>query len=51
MTEMATEKKGHMKVTIELEINEELMDVVKETKAKASSSIPEMMRRGGQGKQ
>jgi ribosomal protein L16/L10AE len=46
MTEM-TEKKGRMKVTVELEVNEELMDVVKEAMSKASSKIPEMMRRGG----
>jgi hypothetical protein len=46
MTEM-TEKKGRLKVTVELEVNEELMDVVKEAMSKASSRIPEMMRRGG----
>jgi hypothetical protein len=46
MTEMA-EKKGRMKVTVELEVNEELMDVVKDAMSKASSKLPEMMRRGG----
>ena len=45
MTEMA-EKKGRMKLTVEIEVNEELMDVVKDAMSKASSKIPEMMRRG-----
>ena len=45
MTEM-NEKKGKLKVTIELEVNEELMDVVKDAMSKASSKIPELMRRG-----
>ncbi len=47
MTEM-NEKKGRLKVTVELEVNEELMDVAKDAISKASSKIPEMMRRGGQ---
>jgi ribosomal protein L16/L10AE len=46
MTEMA-EKKGRLKVTMELEVNEELMEVVKDAMSKASSRLPEMMRRGG----
>ena len=45
MTEMY-EKKGKMKVTVELEVNEELMEVVKDAISKASTKIPEMMRRG-----
>jgi hypothetical protein len=45
MTEM-TQKSGKMKLTVEVEVNEELMDVVKEAMSKASSKIPEMMRRG-----
>jgi hypothetical protein len=45
------EKKGKMKVTIELEVNEELMAVVKDAMSKASTKIPEMMRRGGENKQ
>lgn len=45
MAEM-NEKKGRMKVTIELEVNEELMDVVKDAMSKASVRIPDMMRRG-----
>ena len=50
MAEM-NEKKGRMKVTIELEVNEELMDVVKDAMSKASARIPDMMRRGGENKQ
>jgi hypothetical protein len=46
-----TEKKGKMKVTVELEVNEELMAVVKDAMSKASTKIPEMMRRGGENKQ
>jgi hypothetical protein len=50
MSDMA-EKKGKMKVTVELEVNEELMAVVKDAMSKASTKIPEMMRRGGENKQ
>lgn len=46
MTEMA-EKKGRLKLTVEVEVNEELMDVVKDAVSKALTKIPEMMRRGG----
>lgn len=46
MTE--TSKSGKMKLTIEVEVNEELMDVVKDAISKASSKLPEMMKRGGQ---
>jgi hypothetical protein len=50
MTEMM-DKKGKMKVTIELEVNEELMDVFKDAMSKASAKIPEMMKRGNENKQ
>ena len=50
MTEM-TDKKGKLKLTIELEVNEELMDVAKDAMAKASAKIPEMMRRGNENKE
>ncbi len=50
MTEM-TEKKGKLKVTVELEVNEELMGVIKDAMSKASTRIPDMMRRGGENKQ
>lgn len=45
MSEMG-EKKGKMKVTFEVEINEELMVVAKEAMAQMSAHIPEMMKRG-----
>jgi hypothetical protein len=50
MTEMG-EKKGRMKVTIELEVNEELLSVVKEGMAQMSQHMPEMMRRGNKSQQ
>ena len=45
MTEMA--KSGKLKLTIELEANEELMNIVKEGLTK----VPEMMKKGGEVKQ
>ncbi len=50
MSEMS-DKKGKMKVTLELEVNEELMAVLKDAMEKASQKIPEMMRRGTENKQ
>jgi hypothetical protein len=46
---MAEEKKGHIKVTIEMEVNEPLLDIVKEAIAKMPSMIPGMMRRAARG--
>ena len=46
MTETA-QKKGRLKVTVELEVNEELMDLAKETMSQMSKKIPEMMKKGG----
>jgi hypothetical protein len=46
MTEMT--KSGKMKLTVEVEVNEELMDVVKDAISKMSSKLPDMMKRGGQ---
>lgn len=46
MTEM-TEKSGKMKLTVEVEVNEQLMEVVKEAMSKASSKLPEMIKRSG----
>ncbi len=43
---MSEEKKGKMKVTFEVEINEELMDVLKEGMTKMHWKMPEMMKRG-----
>lgn len=50
MAEMA-EKKGHLKLTLEVEVNEELMDLAKEAISKASNRLPEMMRHSGENKQ
>ncbi len=43
---MSEEKKGKMKVTFEVEINEELMDVLKEGMTKMHWKMPEMVKRG-----
>ncbi len=52
MTEtMMSEKSGKLKVTIELEVNDELMGVVKEAISKAGSKLPEMMRGGAEKKE
>jgi post-segregation antitoxin (ccd killing protein) len=45
MAEMG-EKKGKMKVTVEVEINEELVELAKEATAQMSQHMPEMLRRG-----
>jgi hypothetical protein len=47
---MPEEKKGRFKVTIEVEVNEELMDVMKEAVSKMHWKIPEMMKRQGKEK-
>lgn len=49
MTEGMMEKSGKLKVTVELEVNDELMGVVKDAMSKAGSKIPEMMRGTGGG--
>lgn len=49
MAEMA-DKKGKLKLTLEVEINEELMDLAKEAMSKASSKLPEIMRHSGENK-
>jgi hypothetical protein len=41
---MSEDKKGRVKITVEVEINEPLMDVMKETMTKMSSMLPEIMR-------
>jgi len=45
MTERMYEKKGHMRVTVDLEVNDELMEVFKDTLSKASTQLPELLRR------
>jgi hypothetical protein len=47
---MSEEKKGHFKVTIDVEVNEELMSVMKEAISKMHWKIPEMMKRQGEEK-
>jgi hypothetical protein len=42
---MPEEKKGRFKVTIEVEVNEELMDLMKETMSKMHWKMPEIMKR------
>ena len=43
---MESEKKGRMKMTFEVEINEELMDAIKEGMSKMHWKMPEMIKRG-----
>ncbi|MDR0373497.1 MAG: hypothetical protein LBI79_08090 [Nitrososphaerota archaeon] len=47
MAERVHEKKGRLRVTIDLEVNDELMDTFKDTMAKVSTRLPELIRRGG----
>jgi hypothetical protein len=42
---MAEEKKGKLKVSLEVEINEELMGVIKEGMTKMHWKMPDMMKR------
>ncbi len=42
---MSEEKKGRMKVTFEVEINEALMEAIKEGMSKMHWKMPEMMKR------
>jgi hypothetical protein len=49
MTEM-NEKKGKLKLTLEVEVNEELMDLAKDAMSKMPIKMPEMMKRGGEEK-
>jgi hypothetical protein len=41
---MSEDKKGRVKVTVEVEINEPLMDAMKEIMTKMSSALPEIMK-------
>ena len=47
---MSEEKKGHFKVTIEVEVNEELMDLMKEAMSKMNWKMPGIMKRQGEEK-
>ena len=42
---MSEEKKGKLKMTFEVEINEELMDVMKEGLTKMHWKMPDIMKR------
>ncbi len=42
---MSEEKKGRLKVTFEMEINEALMEAMKEGMSKMHWKMPEMMKR------
>jgi hypothetical protein len=39
-------KKGHARITIDVEINEGLMDAIKEGMSKMHWKMPEMMKKG-----
>ncbi len=41
------EKKGHLRVTLDVEINEELLEAMKDSMANIGQHLPNMMRRGG----
>jgi hypothetical protein len=42
---MSEEKKGHVRITVDVEINEELLGVIKEGMSKMHWKMPEMMKR------
>jgi hypothetical protein len=50
MTEMP-EKKGKLKITVEFEVNEELMELAKESMSKMSMKLPDMLRGHGEKKE
>jgi hypothetical protein len=43
---MSEEKKGHVRITVDVEINEELLGVIKEGMSKMHWKMPEMMKSG-----
>jgi hypothetical protein len=43
---MSEEKKGHARITVDVEINEELLGVIKEGMSKMHWKMPEMMKSG-----
>ena len=47
---MSEDKKGRFKVTIEVEVNEELMNVMKDAMSKMQWKMPEIMKRQGEEK-
>jgi len=42
---MTEEKKGHVKVTLDIEVNQELMELMKEAASKMHWKMPEMWKR------
>ena len=44
---MPEEKKGSVKITIEVEVNEPLMDAMKEAMTQMSHAIPELVKQRG----
>lgn len=50
MTEMA-EKKGKLKLTVEVEVNQELMDLAKEAMSKMPMRLQEMWKGHGEKKE
>jgi hypothetical protein len=42
---MSEEKKGHARITIDVEINEGLMEVMKDAMSKMHWKMPEMMKK------
>ena len=48
---MSEGKKGKLKVSLEVEINEELMSVMKEGISKMNFKMSDIMKRGGEEKQ
>ena len=48
---MPEEKKGHVKITLEVEVNEAIMDAMKEAMSKMHWKMPEMMKRGEEKKE
>jgi len=51
MTEMMPDKKGKLKLTVEIEVNEELMDLAKEAMEKMPMRMQEMWKMHGEKKE
>lgn len=47
---MPEEKKGNLKITIEVEVNEPLMDAMREAITNMSEAIPDLMKNRGEKK-
>jgi hypothetical protein len=47
MSEPMGEKKGHLRVTIDVEVNQELLDAVKENMTTMAQHIPQIIPRRG----